>query len=155
MILAKSAIKPLVLPAFVLFFSLVLVVFASLHLEVLRHERMVPILNKALARNGLSIRVSPLKNKSFLFDAGKYRARLAPSVVRFPLDGQAGFLWVYVARAGGLNALLMVAEYPDGQFSSPIPCDEPSRRHVSLLPPGLANASLVRVKQLARGYYND
>ena len=151
----KPALRPLVLPALVLFLSLVIVLFASLHLDFLRHERMIPSLNKALANNGLTLRVAPLGSISLLFDASRYRADSAPSILRFPLENGAGILWVFVMHAGGFNAQVLVAEYPDGTFCLPLPCDEVSAHQLPFLPPGLLDASLLRLKRVAGGYRNE
>lgn len=153
--MVKPALKPLVLPALVLFLSLVIVLFASLHLDFLRHERMVPALNRALEQNGLTLRIAPLESASLLFDASRYRADIAPSILRFPLENGAGVLWVFVMHAGGFNAQLMVAEYPDGTFCPPLPCDEVSAQQLAFLPPGLLTATLVRLRRVSGGYRNE
>lgn len=150
-VLTVSELKQMLLPALVVFLSLVLVLFASLQLEYLRHERMVPVLNAALARNGRDTRIPPSEGFHLLGDAAAYRASLSPSVMRFPLEKRESGLWVFAVHSGGISALFMMFEESAGQYSEPIPCDDVSARQARFLSPGLLALSVQRVKALAEG----
>lgn len=137
------------------FVSLILLLMASLQLEALRHKRMQAQINTLLVEQSLDLRLTEPGPLGFVRSARPFRLDRDPSTYRYVLEKNAGIAWVFSLEAGGIRAVFLMQEHPDGSFSPSIPLGPVSKNQLRFLPSGLVRAKEAQIARLAGGYRED